>query len=224
MTVEQTLYQWLGRLLGLGEAQTLADFKFSFAAAWAQRAPLLLLLGCAGLAAAAAAFYFRHQSKGHRAWRIVLFVIRAAVLCQVLLLLAEPIPHPHAAKPQAPALWLLFDGTDSMNIADDLPPDIRAATDKATGIEVRSVSEPEKTTDAAAKSPGQAGAPSTARRPSRIEYLRSLVAGKDQNLLEWLSKQFRLQAFLFESTESVRSLELAGSPGLVDGASISPSN
>ena len=34
MTTEQTLYAWLGRLLGLEQTQTLADFKVSFAAVW----------------------------------------------------------------------------------------------------------------------------------------------------------------------------------------------
>ena len=53
--------------------------------------PLLMLFGFVGLVAAAAVFYFRHQPNRHRRWRVVLFVIRAAVLCLVLLLLAEPI-------------------------------------------------------------------------------------------------------------------------------------
>ena len=52
---------------------------------------MLLLFGLVGLVAVAAVFYFRHQPNRHRRWRILLFVIRAAVLCQVLLLLAEPI-------------------------------------------------------------------------------------------------------------------------------------
>ena len=40
---------------------------------------------------------------------------------------------------------------------------------------------------------------------------------KDQNLLELLGKQFRLQAFLFESTQGVRSLELRRGLGPIDG-------
>ncbi len=91
MNMQQTIYDWLGRMLGLEQMQSVADCKFSFAASWAQRAPLLLLFGFVGLVAAAAVFYFRHQPNRHRRWRVVLFLIRAAVLCQVLLLLAEPI-------------------------------------------------------------------------------------------------------------------------------------
>ncbi len=212
MNLQQTIYEWLGRMLGLEQVQSVADFKFSFAAAWAQRAPMLLLFGFVGLVAAAAVFYFRHQPNRHRRWRVVLFVIRAAVLCQVLLLLAEPILTLTIQSRKRPALWLLFDGTDSMNIADDLPPEVRAATDKAVGID-----EAKTDTSSGAKSPGEAGASSTGQRPSRIEYLRALVQKKDQNLLEQLGKQFRLQAFLFESTQSVRSLELGRGLGPIDG-------
>jgi len=200
MNVQQTIYQWLGRTLGLEQVQNLADVKFSFAASWAQRAPMLLFFGFVGLVAAAALFYFRYQPNRHRRWRAVLFVIRAAVLCQVLLLLAEPILTLTIQSRKRPALWLLFDGTDSMNIADDLPFAVRAATDKAVGID--------ETESDAGVSPGEQTGTSTGSRRSRIEYLKALVQKKDQNLLEQLGKQFRLQAFLFESAQSVRSLEL----------------
>ncbi|MGA2256205.1 MAG: hypothetical protein ABSG53_16270, partial [Thermoguttaceae bacterium] len=199
MNVQQMIYQWLGRSLGLEQMQSLADFKFSFAASWAQRAPMLLLFGFVGLVAAAALFYFRYQPNRHRRWRVVLFVVRAAVLCQVLLLLAEPILTLSIQSRKRPTLWLLFDGTDSMNIADDLPPDVRAATDKAVGID-----DAQGDASSGVKSPGDSNAPSTGQRSSRIEYVRALVQKKDQNLLELLGKQFRLQAFLFDSVQSVR--------------------
>ena len=80
----------LGRMLGLDDAKR-GRLKFSLAASWAQRGPMLMLFGFVGMVAAAAVFYFRHQPNRHRRWRFVFFVIRATVLCQVLLLLAEPI-------------------------------------------------------------------------------------------------------------------------------------
>jgi hypothetical protein len=203
-------YHWLGRALGLDEMQDISDHKFSFASGGAQRAPMLMLLGLVALVAVAGLFYFRHQSKGHRGWRIALFVIRAAVLCQVLLLLAEPILTLTIESRKRPALWVLFDGTDSMNIADDLPPDVRKATDKAVGME-------EADAGAASKSPGDAGPSSAVSRHSRVEYLRALVQKKDQNLLELLGKEFRLQAFLFETTGSVRTVELTNGLGPYDG-------
>jgi hypothetical protein len=211
MNFEQMVYGWLGRTIGLEQMQSVADFKFSFAAAWAQQAPLLLLFGCAGLVAATALFYFRHQSQPHRRWRAALFVIRAAVLCQVLLLLAEPILTLTIQSRKPPALWLLFDGTDSMNIADVLPPDVCAATDKATGMDL----ERQQAGQNASKSPGDSS--SSANRTSRIEYLRALVQKKDQNLLELLGKKFRLQAFLFDSAHSVRPVELGKGLNSFDG-------
>jgi hypothetical protein len=229
MNLEQTIYDWLGSTLRLEQMQSLADYKLSFAASWAQRAPMLLFFGIVALVAAAAWYYFRNQPTRHHRWRAMLFVIRAAVLCQVLLLLAEPILTLTIQSRKRPGLWLLFDGTDSMNIADDLPPDVRAATDKAVGLET---SEPadaapapadkgaapadKAATASADKSPGEQD-PAAAQRHSRVDYLRALVQKKDQNLLELLGKQFRLQAFLFDSTQSVRSLELGRGLGPFDG-------
>jgi len=212
MNMQQAIYQWLGRTLGLEHVQSLADVKFSFAATWAQRAPMLLLFGFVAMLAAAGLFYFRYQPNRHRRWRIVLFVIRAAVLCQVLLLLAEPILTLTIQSRKRPALWLLFDGTDSMNIADDLPSDVRAATDRAVGID-----EGQYDSSPGAVRPGEQGPAAAGQPHSRIEYLKALVQKKDQNLLERLGEQYRLQAFLFDSAESVRTLDLGHGLKPLDG-------
>src|SRR5580692_5972419 len=71
-----TFYQWLGWGLGLEQMQSVEDAKISFAASWAERAPMLLFFGLVGLVAAAAIFYFRHQTNRHSRWRVALFVIR----------------------------------------------------------------------------------------------------------------------------------------------------
>ena len=223
MNFQQTVYEWLGRMLGLEQMQSVAGHKFSFAAPWAQRAPMLLFFGFLGLVAAAAVFYFWRQPSKHRGWRAVLFLMRAAVLCQVLLLLAEPILTLTIHSRKRPALWLLFDGTDSMNIADELPANVRAATDKAVGIEEGQAEGygPTVRSTGFSRNPGEppghhvlmVGGTTNSPRPSRIDYLRALVRKKDRNLLEELNKRFRLQAFLFDSTRSVRSLELSRGPG-----------
>ena len=195
MNIRQAIYDWLGSVLLLEPSQSVAGCKFGFAAAWAQRSPLWLWLGLAALVAVAALFYFRFQHNRHRAAVILLFLIRAAVLLQVFLLLAEPVLTATIHSRKRPLLWVLFDGTDSMNIADDLPLETRSATDAATGIQARSASE-------------ESGSPG----PSRIEYLRALVQKKDKNLLKKFNERFRVQAFLFESTPGVRSLELGRDP------------
>ena len=120
-------------------------------------------------------------------------MLRAAVLCQVLLLLAEPVLTLTIQSQKRPSLWLLFDGTDSMNIADDLPSEVRSATNKAVGVDVDS------------------------KPLSRIEYLQAMLRKKDQNLLTALGERYRLQAFLFDSTQSVRSMELGEGRRASDG-------
>jgi hypothetical protein len=208
------MHDWInniiGRLLGLERMQSVSDYKLSFQAGWAQRGPLWLLLGFVGLAAVAAMFYFRFQTVRSKPWRFVLFALRAAVLCQVLLLLAEPVLTLTIQSQKRPALWLLFDGTDSMNIADDLPSEVRMATDRAVGIDSTKLLD--------GRSPGEVT--TMPRPPSRIEYLKALVQKKDDNLLSKLSERFRVQAFLFDSTQSVRSIELSQVAGAQDGTNL----
>ena len=204
MSLQQQIYDFLGRMLGLDQMQSVADCKFDFAAAWAHRGSLWLLFACLGLVAAAATFYLRYQPNRHRRWRVALLVARATVLCLLLLLLAEPILMLSITSRKRPVLWLLFDGTDSMAIADDLPAEERAATAKAVGLDE--------------EQPPKDDAAVPRQRPTRTDYLRALVRKKDNNLLEQLDKKFRLQAFLFDSPQSVRSLELTqGSKRAIDG-------
>ena len=172
MNFEQTIYDMLGRMLGLEQMQSVADFKFSFAASWAQRRPLLMLFGFVGLVAAAALFYFRHQPNRHRRWRFVLFVIRALVFCQVLSCWPSRSSRSRSIARNVPPCGC-FDGTDSMNIADDLPPDVRKATEEAVGIE-REPGEGQPGSQA----PGRRARRRRRQRPSRIEYLRALVRRK----------------------------------------------
>ena len=106
-------------------------------------------------------------------------MIRVPVLCLLLLLLAQPILTYTIQSRERPALWLLFDGTDSMNIADDLPGDVRTATNEAVGIEATPLLSPgeEKSSGDGphplplSRGRGEPAVPG--QRPSRIEYLRA---------------------------------------------------
>ena len=63
---------------------------------------------------------------------------RAVVLCLLLLLLAEPVLRITETTPASGrSLWLLFDGTDSMAIADELPSAERAGLAAAVGLKRR---------------------------------------------------------------------------------------
>jgi len=198
MTLQQQFYDLLGRLLGMEQMQSISSCKLGFAAGWAQRASMWLLFGCVALFVVAGVFYLRNQTNRSQRTRLALLVIRGLLLSLVFLLLAEPILLLSLQSKKRPSLWLLFDGTDSMGIADDLPEEERVATAKAVGLEKQ-----------AAGSPGDAAEnQSPQREPSRIDYLRAMVQKKDDGILERLSKDFRLQAFVFDSPQGVRAIPL----------------
>ncbi|NQW48338.1 MAG: hypothetical protein HQ464_11305, partial [Planctomycetes bacterium] len=51
----------LGNLLRLDGLESIDGWSLSFAAAWAERNPFLVLVGCMAAAALAAWFYLRYQ-------------------------------------------------------------------------------------------------------------------------------------------------------------------
>jgi hypothetical protein len=88
-----------------------------------------------------------------------------------------------------PLIWLLFDGTDSMGIEDDLPEAQRARLDEAVGL-------PQPDDKSAA-------------RPSRIDYVQSLLAKDHGRLLKRLDEKFRVRAFRFDRSDGVTALALS---------------
>ena len=197
MNLHDLIIQFLGRLLGLDETQAIDNYDLAFGAPWAQNAAGWLLLGCLALIVTSAVYYLHYQRTRNLGARIFLTVVRAAALCAVLLLVAEPILRVTEASRKRPLLWLLFDGTDSMAINDELPSAVRNPLNEAVGLK----------DPVAAKEPPER---------SRADYVRALVANPHGNLLQQLAKNFRLQAFLFENARGIRSLEMAegGKPGI----------
>jgi hypothetical protein len=222
MNVHAIVIELLGRLLGLGRTQAIENWQATFAAPWARHSPVWLLFGCLALVAVAAVFYLRYQPSRRGRPRLVLAVFRAVVLCLLLLLLAEPILSITLTSRKRPALWLLVDGTDSMAIQDELPTADRAAAAEAVGL---AAEDPPATaagappaTAAGAAPAGSASVKPESAQPSRIDYVKALLAkdgGSNGSLLGRLGEKFRLQAFLFDNPQGVRSLELApGGTGL----------
>jgi hypothetical protein len=186
---------WLGRLLGIDHLDAIEPIKPSLAAPWAQDRPLFVLLGCIVLAVLGAIFYSRFQPERRRGVRIFLAVSRAALLCLILLFLAEPTLVVRIVSHPRPLLWLLFDGTDSMAIEDDLSELEREKLESALDL-------PKTEPDEASQ-----------QRRSRIDYVQALVNQKDGNVLKQLEEKFRLRAFLFDRTDGVQSLKLNGGEG-----------
>lgn len=184
------LTKLLGNLLGLREAQKIEGFEPSLGASWAQSSPAWLFFGLVGLAVVAVVFYARYQRQKRVGTRVFLAVLRGTALALILLLLAEPILTVTVSSQKRPSLWLLFDGTDSMAIADELPPEQRSALAQAVGIE-----------------PGSNN-PVPEGELKRIDYVKALVAHDPEDLLKRLADQARLRAFLFDKPEGVRTLDL----------------
>ena len=177
----------LGRMLGYGEFSEVQSPDLVFTAPWAGAGGgAWILFGCLGLVVLSVLFYFRWQSGKKPLVRTCLAVIRASLLCLILLILAEPVLKLKLIKQDKPDLWLVFDCSDSMGIRDRLSPSVRQKYVKAIG----------------AKTAGEG-------EKSRVEWLRGLLTNTDVNLLQVLSEKYRLKVFKFNRVDGVDSVELA---------------
>lgn len=199
------LTHWIGRALGLEQTQSIDRIEPNLAAPWAANSPAWLVFGCLAVALVAIVFYTRYQYRRRPGARVMLGLFRAALLCLLLLILAEPVLTVRITSRLRPALWLVFDGTDSMGIADDIPDSDRAKLAEAVGLK-----------DAASGGPDlqQVSGPNGPESPpagqaARIDFVKALIQKPDNNLIERLGKKFRLRAFLFDRPDGVRALDLS---------------
>jgi hypothetical protein len=181
--------QLIGRLLGVRDLASVERLEVNLAAPWAAGSAFWLLLACVGLVGLAVVFYLRAQPARGRGARVLLTIARAALLCLILLFLAEPTIVAHLTTRPRPLVWLLFDGTDSMNIADDLPAAERAKLSQVADLPVN---------DATAGTPP----------PTRLEYLSGVVERRRDNIIAKLSEKYRLRAFQFDRPDAVRALTM----------------
>ena len=186
----------IGRMLGVRDVASIERLDVSLAAPWAQQAAFWIIAGLAGLIALSVMFYLRAQPQRKRASQIVLMVSRASLLCLLLLFLAEPTVVAHLTTRPRPLVWLLFDGTDSMNIADDLPAAERKQLDQVAD---RPASEPSESVAA----------------PTRLDYLKGVIERKRENIIAKLSERYRVKAFEFDRPDAVRAISWEDQPGKV---------
>lgn len=175
----------LGNLLRIENVRSIDRWELGFAAAWAQRHPEWVLLGCLAAIALAIWFYRRFQPALPRGRRVALSVLRAALLALLVVLLADPVLQVTLQHVSRPLLWLLVDGSESMALEDDLPAEERTRLAAATGLE-----------------------PTGAARPARVDYLRAWLQRPEGNVVRRLAEKFRLKAFLFTGPEGVQPLDL----------------
>jgi hypothetical protein len=183
---------WLARALGVEEGGSIESVRLSFGAPWASETPGWVFFGCLALSGLAVAFYLRAQPRGGRGIRLALAVCRGLLLCLLFLILADPIREITYTSRPKPLLWILFDGSDSMAIADELTHSERARLDAAVDLPAfRAV------TTLSAEAPAA----------TRADYVKALLLKRDDNLLERLEQNFRLKAYLFDRADGVRALE-----------------
>ncbi|HZN33703.1 MAG TPA: hypothetical protein VFB80_07780, partial [Pirellulaceae bacterium] len=196
----------LGWLLGIENATAIDRIDVSLAAPWAADSAFWVFLIAAAFIAGSLIFYLKWQQKGPRGPRIALAVFRGILLALLLFTLADPILQLIVENKQAPFLYVIFDGTDSMAIEDELPDAERAAIEKAVGYT------PTRSTSEGVTLPKPANG-----KPSRIAYLQSLLRKSDNNPFTKLTaaKKVQLEAFLFDgnTTSQLRKLNLSKTAG-----------
>ncbi len=183
---------FLARWLGMEEASQIESWRLSFGASWAHHAPALVLLLCLGLATFAAWYYLRRPIRGRVSIRGGLAALRALLLGAIVLILAEPLLEVVLVSRMKPTLWLLFDGSESMAIADKLPVDDAARLQAAVNWKDFVAQHPDASLEA----------------PVRADYVRALLAGRRLELLTRLAQDFETEAFVFDGSEEVRGMKL----------------
>ncbi len=162
-----------------------SDVRWRLVAPWVQSpaGTALLIVGMLAIVAGSVGFYFWFQPAGKPRTKIALAALRCVLGCLLLLILAEPtVVFPVVTRPR-PQLWVLFDGTDSMGIADELSSSERHRLAQATGSTLQIGDEPR----------------------TRADYVRAFVSRKpDKNLLQQLHENFRVRSFVFD--DSLREL------------------
>ncbi len=175
MSITELLAGWLG----VDDVRSIDAARVTFAAPWAQDGPAWVFFGCIGLIVAGGLFYLRHQGSGRPRARAVLGVLRASLLCALLVILAEPILTVDFVRNPRPLLWLLFDGTDSMAIEDRLGDDRRRELEAAVGG-------------------AETGVGDSERPRQRVDFVSSWLRHRGGEALSEIASRSRLRTFLFE--------------------------
>ena len=191
--------RFIGRSLGLQDVESIEQVSLTFGEAWAQRGPAWLLFGAIIFVIASILFYTRYQQRGHAGTRIALGITRGLLLTLIFLCLADPVITFKLISHPRPLLWLLFDGTDSMAIEDELSDEDRKPLEVAAGM-------------APAAKPSESTATTTipSVRPSRQGYVQGWLKRDQNNLLQQLQEKYRVKAFRFDRADGVQALEATG--------------
>ncbi|MDB5338507.1 MAG: hypothetical protein JWN70_4126 [Planctomycetaceae bacterium] len=180
--------RFFGHWFGLENVDSVDNVALTFGAPWAQQGPAWVFFACLVMILASFIFYIRYQKRTKLGARMALATMRALLLCLIFIILADPVVSVKLVSHPRPLLWLLFDGTDSMGIEDELSDVERTSLNLAAGIK--------DTTSSAAKM-------------SRQGYIQSFVKQPDANLIKQLSEKYRIKTFRFDRADGVQALDVS---------------
>jgi hypothetical protein len=189
----------LGRLLGIDNVQAIDRLNASFAAPWADGGAFWVFLLAVGAIAGAVFFYMRLEPRGSRRMRIALGICRGALVALLVVTLADPVLELTVVHERKPLVYVVFDGTQSMAIPDELPAAERAAVERAVGWQARSAAD---------------------EKPARIDYVRSLLNHRGNDPLSRLMRDNRceVEAFLFDGNTTSQLRKLPSRAGRLEPA------
>jgi hypothetical protein len=200
---------WSAKLFQLREnVESIDSHAVSFAEPWARlNAGFVAALAVLAFVLSVV-FYLRGQTRGSRGGRLLLAFCRGGLLALLIVILGDPvfrIAYTHRPKP---LLYVLFDGTDSMGIADRWTEEERRKLDEAAGF----IEPPNATTTSATSQAPASSQPDPTPR-SRLEYVQALVRKKNEPLLAKLEERFRVKCFQFTRRDEVDAIALGGDMG-----------
>ncbi|MFI4874837.1 MAG: hypothetical protein ACIALR_05850 [Blastopirellula sp. JB062] len=191
-------YESLGWLLNIENASSIDRLQLSLAAPWASGNAFWVLLGCAAALAASLWFYGKFHPRLSGGARYALGAMRGLLLALLIFTLADPILQVTATSDPQPVVYALFDGTESMTIADDLPAETRETLAAVVGLRTQGSSTASRTFGSAAV--------------SRAQWVQAYLQNREDNLLSRLAQErdVQVEPFIFDgqNTSRLRRLKL----------------
>lgn len=108
----------LGWLLGFQRLRSLDSIDVTLAASWANEHWWTVFGACVVAIGGTFAFYRRYENCKSKTLRTTLSVVRAMMLCLVLVTLAAPVIHSSATVLRSPLVYVIFDDSESMGHVD----------------------------------------------------------------------------------------------------------
>ncbi|MBM4018097.1 MAG: hypothetical protein FJ288_07165 [Planctomycetes bacterium] len=171
------------QLLGLDEAGPVTYFEFLLRSNW----PRLVILALAAAAVAYAVYLYRKEQALTRGRRIVLGVLRAAVLALLVLLVFEPILGLEMSVKARRTLLVLLDTSESMSTRDPRQSE-EELKDAALALDKVRYDDAAQLTETARAAAAAAG---------RIDMAKGILAHPGLRLMERLAENYTIRYFGF---------------------------